>query len=154
MHKVLDQILEAASQEEAQSRFKAVAPEIEEKAPDALDVLEDGFFEATAILVLPGKYRRRLRTTNMLERFIEEIRRREKVIYPHLPESRVGLSARRGPLRRDPCAETHEEWSTGRRYLNPGGYFRWRADLAVEDSSDEGALLNGKRATQPTAVPA
>ena len=107
MHKVLDQILEAASQEEAQSRFKAVAPEIEEKAPDALDVLEDGFFEATAILALPGKYRRRLRTTNMLERFIEEIRRREKVIYPHLPESRVGLSARRGPLRRDPRGVVH-----------------------------------------------
>ena len=52
------------------------------------------------------------------------------------------------------CAETHEERSTGRRYLNPGGCFRWRADLAVEDSSDEEALLNGKRATQPTAVPA
>jgi transposase-like protein len=148
MHKVLDQILEAASQEEAQSRFKAVAPEIEEKAPDALEVLEDGFFEATAILALPGKYRRRLRTTNMLERFIEEIRRREKVIriFPNR-ESAYRLV---GAL----CAETHEEWSTGRRYLNPGEYFQWRADRSVEASADEKTSLNGKRATQPTAVPA
>ena len=154
MDQVLDQVLKTSSQQEAQDRFDDFREELAEEASSALEVLEDGFFEATAILALPGKYRRRLRTTNMLERFIEEIRRREKVVYPHLPESRVGLSARRGPLRRDPCAETHEEWSTGRRYLNPGGYFRWRADLAVEDSSDEEALLNGKRATQPTAVPA
>jgi hypothetical protein len=33
-------------------------------------------------------------------------------------------------------------------------YFEWRADPTVEDSSDEEASFNGKRATQPTAVPA
>jgi hypothetical protein len=33
-------------------------------------------------------------------------------------------------------------------------YFQWRADPTVEDSSDEEASLNGKQATQPTAVPA
>jgi transposase-like protein len=40
--------------------------------------LEDGFHEATAVLALPEKYRKRLRTTNMLERFIQEIRSRER----------------------------------------------------------------------------
>jgi hypothetical protein len=90
MHQVLDQILEAPSQEEAQSRFEAVASEIEEGAPDALAVLEDGLFEATAILALPGKYRRRLRTTNMLEGFPRRPSgppSREG--YPHLPDPRV-----------------------------------------------------------------
>jgi len=121
MHQLLDQILEAPSQKEAQSRFEAVAPEIEEEASDALEVLEAGLFDATAILALPGKYRRRLRTTNMLERFIEEIRRREKVIriFPNR-ESAYRLV---GAL----CAETHEEWSTGRRYLRMDEYFDWRA---------------------------
>jgi hypothetical protein len=33
-------------------------------------------------------------------------------------------------------------------------YFRWRADRSVEASADEKTSLNGKRATQPTAVPA
>jgi len=54
--------------------------ELEGQADKALEVLESGWEEAPAILALPAKYRRRLRTTNMLERFIEEIRRREKAI--------------------------------------------------------------------------
>ena len=54
---------------------------------------------------------------------------------------------------RDSCP-IDEEWSTGCRYLNMDEYFRWRADPTVEDSSDEEASLNGKQATQPTAMPA
>jgi len=50
------------------------------KAPRAMQVLEMGFDDVTAVLVLPEKYRRRLRTTNGVERLNEEIRRRERVI--------------------------------------------------------------------------
>lgn len=120
MHQILDQLLEASSQRDMQRRFEEVSGEIEEKAPAALEVLEGGLFDATAVLALPGKYRRRLRTTNMLERFIEEIRRREKVIriFPNLGsvERLVGAL----------CAETHEEWSTGRRYLTMDEFFEWK----------------------------
>jgi transposase-like protein len=63
MHDLLDQILEADSQQQAQQRFEQNAPDLEEKAPAALDVLGEGFFEATAVLALPEKYRRRLRTS-------------------------------------------------------------------------------------------
>ncbi len=63
MHQILDQLLEASSQSDMQRRFQEVSGEIEEKAPAALGVLEDGLFDATAVLSLPGKYRRRLRTT-------------------------------------------------------------------------------------------
>jgi len=45
-----------------------------------MDILEEGFEDATAVLELPEQYRRRLRTTNGLERLNEEIRRRERVI--------------------------------------------------------------------------
>ena len=147
MHQALDQILEAPSQEEAQARFEAVAPEIEEKAPGARKVLEDGLFDATAVLALPGKYQRRLRTTNMLERFIEEIRRREKVIriFPNLGsvERLVGAL----------CAETHEDGnlgfprSTGRRYLTMDEYFEWKAAQQEERSPAE-------EQAEPVAVPA
>jgi len=97
---------------------------------------------------LPEKYRKRLRTTNMLERFIQEIRRREKVIriFPNM-ESAYRLV---GAL----CAETHEEWSTGRRYLNMDEYFEWRADQFDEDTVSEEASPGDESAPQSTAVPA
>jgi transposase-like protein len=68
-----------------------------------LDTLEEGFYEATAMLALPEKYRKRLRTTNMLERFIQEIRRREKVIriFPNMDSAYRLIGAL--------CAEAHEE---------------------------------------------
>ena len=135
MHQILDQLLEASSQSDMQQRFEAVSEEIEENAPAALEVLTGGLFDATAVLALPGKYRRRLRTTNMLERFIEEIRRREKVIriFPNLSsvERLVGAL----------CAETHEEWCTGRRYLTMDAFFEWKElhqapDLEAEESTE------------------
>jgi transposase-like protein len=135
MHQLLDQLLEASSESDMQRRFEAVSEEIEEKAPAALEVLENGLFDATAVLALPGKYRRRLRTTNMLERFIEEIRRREKVIriFPNIGsvERLVGAL----------CAETHEEWCTGRRYLTMDEFFEWKElhqapDPEAEESTE------------------
>jgi putative transposase len=46
--------------------------------------LEHGFDDATAELALPAPYRKRLRTTNSLERLNQELRRRERVnhIFP------------------------------------------------------------------------
>jgi transposase-like protein len=93
MHEVLDQILEAPSQEEAQSRFDAVANELEENAPAVLEALEDGLIDATAVLALPGKYRRRLRT-NQHGRALHPGSPKARKGHPHLPESGVGLSAR------------------------------------------------------------
>jgi len=49
-------------------------------AAKSVACLEDGFDDAMAVMALPEKYRRRLRTTNMMERLNEEIRRRERVI--------------------------------------------------------------------------
>ena len=148
MHQVLDQVLEADSQEKARTRLDDLRERLEEKAPSALQALEDGFYDATAVLALPEKYRKRLRTTNMLERFIQEIRRREKVIriFPNMDSAYRLVGAL--------CAETHEEWSTGRRYLNMDEYFHWRDDRTVENSSDENASLSVDQATQPTALPA
>ena len=89
----------------------------EEKAPAALKTLESDFYDATAVLASPAKYRKRLLWANMLERYIQEIRRREKVIriFPNMNSAERLVGAI--------CAETHEEWSTGRRYLNMDEYF-------------------------------
>ncbi len=148
MHEVLDQVLEADSQEEARTRLDDLRERMEEKAPAALQALEDGFYEATAVLALPEKYRKRLRTTNMLERFIQEIRRREKVIriFPNIGSAERLVGAL--------CAETHEEWSTGRRYLIMDEYFEWKTDRSVEATLDEETSLNGELSAQSATVPA
>lgn len=50
-----------------------------EQAPKAIQVLENGFDDITAVLSLPERYRKRLRTTNGMERLNEEICRRDRV---------------------------------------------------------------------------
>lgn len=59
MHDLLDQTLEAASQQEAQRRLEEVSGELEEEAGSALEVLEEGIFDVTAAEALPEKYRER-----------------------------------------------------------------------------------------------
>ena len=46
----------------------------------AVDVLDEGFDDATQYFAEPEEYHVSLRTTNMLERMNSEIRRRERVI--------------------------------------------------------------------------
>ena len=54
--------------------------DMEPKAPRAVACLEQGLEDALAVLALPEKYRRRMKSTNMQERLIQEVRRRERVI--------------------------------------------------------------------------
>ena len=62
----------------ARAAFTEIAEAFGTKAPKAVDLLEERLDEATAVLTLPWKYRLRLRSTNMVERLIEELRRRER----------------------------------------------------------------------------
>ncbi|WP_259246595.1 IS256 family transposase [Salinibacter ruber] len=142
MHQLLDQILKADSQQEASRRLEEVSSELEEEAEDALDVLEEGIFDATAVLALPEKYRERLRTTNMVERLIQEVRRREKVI--RIFPNKASAWRLVGAL----LAEKHEEWSTGRRYWTMGEFYRWREEKA-SDNSEEPEVESSDRTLQP-----
>jgi len=94
----------------------------EKKAPKAMQVLEMGFDDATAVLVLPTKYRRRLRTTNAIERLNEEIRRRERVI--RIFPSRESVVRLIGAL----LMEFDEKWATGKKYLDMDEYFQWQKE--------------------------
>ncbi|MDA8347139.1 MAG: transposase [Thermaerobacter sp.] len=95
-----------------------------EKAPQAVERLENGFDDAISVLNYPEPYRKRLRTTNIVERLNEEIRRRERVIriFPN------GASVIRllGAL----LTEQHEAWSTGRKYFDMAAYWDWRRPQA------------------------
>lgn len=97
-----------------------VLEDFEKQAAKAMQVLENGFDDVTAVLALPKPYRKRLRTTNGVERLNQEIRRRERVIriFPN-EDSVVRLI---GAV----LMEIDEKWSTGHRYLNMDTYWRWK----------------------------
>jgi putative transposase len=113
-------IFAAADRAEAERRLEEFTKRFATSAPKACACIEAAFEDALAVLVLPEKYRRRLRSTNMQERLNEEIRRRERVIriFPN-DQSAMRLV---GAL----LAEKNEEWQE-RRYFDMADYHDWRA---------------------------
>jgi transposase-like protein len=126
----LRRIFRSESQAEARGAFRELTRELERKAENALQTLEAGLEDAIAVLALPAKYRRRLRTTNMVERLIEEIRRRERVI--RIFPNSASVHRLVGAL----LQEQHEEWLTGRKYFDMRKYFEWKqAGLEPSDKA-------------------
>ncbi|CAM3891442.1 IS256 family transposase [Marinicrinis lubricantis] len=115
-------ILDAPDVKTARLLLEQVVEEYETKAAKAMNVLENGFDDATAVLTLPKRYRKRLRTTNGLERLNEEVRRRERVIriFPNR-ESALRLI---GAL----LMEQDEKWASGRKYLDMTEYLTWQQE--------------------------
>jgi putative transposase len=76
--------------------------------------LEEHVEECLACLAFPESHRRRIRTTNGLERFNQEIKRRTRVvrIFPNRESCLRLVTAL--------AVEQSEEWLTGRRYLDMG----------------------------------
>ena len=83
----------------------------------------------------------------MVERLIEEIRRRERVvrIFPTMDAARRLIGAR--------CAEQHEEWSTGRRYLTMDIFFAWEHAQAEHAEAEHAEAEHAEAEPDPTATP-
>lgn len=121
MNAALGRILRAEDPAATRSAFEKTLAELEGRA-------DWRRASRTLLLCSPKKYRRRVRTTNIAEKFlsvewlIEEVRRREKPVRI-FPNER---SAWRlvGAL----SAERYEEWSTGRLYLNMDEYWQAQSD--------------------------
>lgn len=119
-------ILDAPDMDTARLLLEQVLESYESKATKAMRILEAGFEDATAVLMLPERYRKRLRTTNGMERLNEEIRRRERVIriFPNR-ESVVRLI---GAL----LMEIDEKWASGKKYLDMSEYLAWQQTQVQE----------------------
>lgn len=124
LHMQIRAIFDAPDEATARQLLRQVLDRYEARAPQALERLESGFDDAIAVLALPARYRKRLRTTNGMERLNVEIRRRERVIriFPN-EESAMRLL---GAL----LMEQDEQWSTGWRYFDMTEYHEWRAQRA------------------------
>ncbi len=91
--------------------------------------MDEAFDDITAVLILPLKYRKRLRTTNGVERLNQEIRRRERVIriFPN-EQSVIRLM---GAL----LMEQDEKWQTGRKYFDMDLYYQVLQKKASNNSA-------------------
>jgi putative transposase len=108
--------------------------DFQHSAPAAVATLERGFDDATAVLALPEPYRKRLRTTNAVERLNEEIRRRERVIriFPNR-ESALRLV---GAL----LMEQDEAWTTGKRSFDMAAYLQWSLRRSPQPEQEAASL--------------
>ena len=131
LHAQLRALFEAPDLATARTLLRQITDSFTERAPKAVAVLEAGFDDATAVLALPDPYRRRLRTTNSVERLNEEIRRRERVI--RIFPNRTSAVRLLGAL----LLEQHEQWTTGHHYLDMTAYWQWRQD---HPQTTEGAM--------------
>jgi transposase-like protein len=129
VHRRVRAIFEASDSETARLLLAAFCTEFEHSAPLAVATLERGFDDATAILALPECYRRRLRTTNAVERLNEEIRRRERVI--RIFPNREAVIRLLGAL----LMEHDETWTTGYRYFDMAAY--WQERRAPDASAEQ-----------------
>ncbi len=113
-------IFHASDMSESRRQRDCFVETFAKTAPKAVACLEDAFDDAMAVMCLPEKYRKRLRSTNMQERLNEEIRRRERVIrvFPN-DDSAVRLI---GAL----LAEKAEAWQE-RVYLDMQEFREWQS---------------------------
>ena len=108
----MDDVFLASDKKTGLIRLQQLIEDLSDSYPQVADLLENAGEDALTCLNFPLQHRRRIRTTNSLERFNQEIKRRTNVIriFPNL-DSAVRLI---GAL----CMEQAEEWITGRQYLD------------------------------------
>jgi putative transposase len=98
--------------EEARRDLKSWLEKWSAKYPKLCSWVEDNIEETWTYYQLPLSHHKHLKSTNLLERFNQEIKRRTLVVRI-FPDEASCLR-----LVRAVAAETHEEWMEGSRYLN------------------------------------
>ena len=104
-------IFNAPDQAEAQRLLDLSIDKYKKSASKLSEWMESNIPEGFAVFVLPENQRKKLRSTNMVERLNREIKRRTRVatLFPNEASLLRLVSAI--------LSETSEEWETGKRYL-------------------------------------
>lgn len=78
-------VTEAPTRDAAKNALAAAVAELAKKAPKTASLLEEHGEEILGVYALPEAHRKRMRTTNMLERQNQELKRRTRVVrvFPH-----------------------------------------------------------------------
>jgi len=109
--RLMKAVTEAPTREAAKAALALAVAELEKKAPKVARLLEESGEEILGVYALPEAHQKRMRTTNMLERQNQELKRRTRVVrvFPH-EQSLLRLVAAL-------LMETNQEW-VGRIYLH------------------------------------
>lgn len=110
--RLLKDVFAATTKEDALSRVEKLRTYLFSINKESIvDWVDESIEESLVVYLLPREHHKQMKSTNMLERFNQELKRRSKVvrIFPNA-ESCLRLL---GTL----CQETSEEWAN-RRYLN------------------------------------
>jgi transposase-like protein len=108
---LLREITDATSLENAHKRLEETIKTVSASHPRVAEMLESHGEEILTVFALPAHHRKRMKSTNMLERYNEEIKRRTRVvrIFPNAKSCVRLVSAL--------AMEENETW-LNRRYLN------------------------------------
>ena len=107
----LKSVLDAADQRTATEQLARVVRKYQSSAPALAAWMEKNVPESLAVFALPASHRRRLRTTNVLERLNRELKRRTRVA-TLFPNEASLLRLVTGVL-----IEISDEWETTKRYV-------------------------------------
>ncbi len=112
MAEAIRAIFGAPDQAEAERQLDLLVERYRKSAPQLAVWAEENIPEGFAVFDLPAGHRKRLRTTNGLERLNKEIRRRTRVatLFPNEASLERLVSAL--------LVEISEEWETGRIYIS------------------------------------
>ena len=108
----LRSVFDAADGVAARRRLAEVIAKYEPDVPKLAAWMEENVVESLTVFAFHASHRRRLRTTNMLERLNREIKRRTRVasLFPNEASLLRLVSA--------VLMEISEDWETGKRYLS------------------------------------
>lgn len=107
----LGAVFDAGDEANAQRQLDQVVEKYRKIAPHLATWMEKNIPEGFTVYRLPASHRKRLRTTNMLERLNREIKRRTRVatLFPNTDSLLRLVTA--------VLVELDEEWQTGKRYV-------------------------------------
>jgi len=136
MHRRLKEIWNANTRETADYLINKMLQDYSHRAKFC-DWLEENIEDCLAVLELPPEHRRRLRTTNAVERMHEEIKRRTQPI--RIFPNRNSVLRMVTALWQD----IHEKWLTGRKYLDMDVINEWERERELVNESETTNGVNG-----------
>lgn len=126
---LLKDIFSASDYQEAVRRKHLLIDRLEEKYQRVADWVDENVESCFSVFHLPPEHRRKMKSTNMLERLNQELKRRSRVI--RIFPNRASCLRLMSYL----CQETSEQWETGKRYLT----FEKEQDLASNQKNQKAA---------------
>jgi len=108
---LLKDIFSAADRDDAVERKNRLVEVLETSKPIVSRWIDDNIESCLSVYYLSSSHRRKMKSTNMLERLNQELKRRSRVI--RIFPNETSCIRVLGTL----CMEQSEEWETGRRYL-------------------------------------